>query len=205
MEKTYEMKPTSLPFCQGIWNEEKKRYESDNSLDAMKCCIHNCADDIKFCFDKCHANFGKNGKQPNYDNWIACQEKCREIKNLCQSICYNTDSQGIKVISECSNKAGCNSYPTLDTPCMKKNGDAIVSCCLQHCLSSTETNCDSQCRQFYEYLSLGLEKPLEKIIQENEGDEFFTVKKSNKDVLIVFYVVYCILIIFAGYILFGRS
>lgn len=185
----YSVGAASLAFCRGTWNPETQKYEDDNSLDTMQCCMKKCEGYISFCYDTCKS------QNPTEE----CYQKCDELAQNCSDICLNYPSEGVDIISECSGGLGCGEYPTLDVKCMEKNREKIIDCCHASCLPTMTTNCDEQCQDFYYHLTHGMSENLKKI-KNNFKSEISTnveKKKTKRNYLlfiILFFIVFCIFI-----------
>lgn len=165
MSDIYSIGASRLAFCKAVWNPKTKKYENDNSMNTIQCCMNKCDDYLSFCYEQC----GNNQD---------CVQRCDELSSNCANTCIDYDSEGIGIISECAVNEGCSSYPTLNKECMMKNRDKIIKCCKEGCIPTMTVDCGEQCQDFFYNLTHGIEKNLQKI----KSDLTLGIqKKKSKD------------------------
>lgn len=194
---TYNLKPGLLSYCQGIWDSESGKFLENNTMDTIQCCLNNCKERIKFCFDTCHSTYGPNGTTPDSHEHNRCHRKCSELVNNCESVCLEYPSVGIDLISQCTTNKGCGTYPIFNRDCMESNKSDIIDCCRKGCIATSTVNCEQQCNDFYNHLAEGTNSPLTDIEKRyNLEVEKFKVK-SNATYWVL-YIVFLVILIILG-------
>ena len=158
----------SGPFglCSEIWDKEKNRYIRATDSEIWDCCMRTNLPLVKKCAQKCHELGTRKLRK-------SCARTCHDISKMSIANCVlSSEFWGVdkNPISKATKLYGCGdeSFKNVDTKCMEKNKENILSLCQRECIPSITTDCTKNCDFSYRFLVDPDADPLKKrVIQLN--------------------------------------
>ena len=157
--KTFELSPSMLAYCQGVWDDENKIYIPDDSYGVLKCCLDSCEKRKKNCQEKCVGN--------------NCNIICKTISTACIDNCLEYSPESLNTVKTCAENNSCGEYPPYSRDCMIDKKNAIIDCCKKSCISTENDDCGKGCNNFYNFL-LPQSLPKENYIFKKNGFVYIT-------------------------------
>ena len=138
--------------CGAVWDESKKKWIENDVTEKVKCCHNQCNGPVKFCYDYCAKNIVSDDVMEKYK----CSELCEQQRKICLETCSLIgDSVGENnKYKECAIKNGCELIDgTLNLECLEKNKTDTLLCCAKSCTSSSDVDCDKNCKYLHSFYS----------------------------------------------------
>ena len=147
---SYDLQPEDLAYCSIYWDTQKKQFLRNDPYDKAQCCLATCKDMIDFC----------------YSGNSSSTEKCSLAVIDCENHCNKAIQSQFSKMTDCVALNNCGTFPIIDTECITKNKDTIISCCKENL---SQKSCDI----LYEKILQGDKSslwPLKEVKQDNITD-----------------------------------
>lgn len=191
------------PFglCSGIWDKETNQYIRATDSEIMDCCMRNNLPLVEKCAQKCH------------------KLKTRKLRNTCAITCYDISKMSVancmlssefwradkNSIVKATKHYGCGDgrFRPIDTECVEKNKEDILSLCRRECIPGITTDCEENCKFSYRSLVDPNTDPLKKrVIQLNEELDLDGTPTETDNSVYIVYALGVAVILIGLYILF---
>ena len=148
--------------CAYTWDVERGGSRRATATEKLECCAEACKPKVSLCLSHCLKHHGPHGETPNAARYTECTDGCARILLSCKSTCELVDPKwGTNTrLVDCIGAAECGSYPQFDNDCMKRNEEAIKTCCMRNCAPSSTTRCLDYCQHGFDDFVGRSENPL---------------------------------------------
>jgi len=192
------------PFglCSEIWDKETNQYIRATDSEIGKCCMRTNLPLVNKCSQKCHQLKTKK-LQEN------CAKTCHNISKMSVANCMlSSEFWGAdkNPIFKATKRYGCGDsrFIAIDTECMEKNKEDILSLCRRECIPGMTTDCTENCEFSYRSLAEPNTDPLKKRVNQlNEELNLEGTPTGTGNSVYIGYALGVAVILLGLYILFG--
>lgn len=126
-----------------VYRDASGKYVDVDQTDQLKCCLGACNFDVDACYGKCKSR--------------SCKGKCDKLSVGCLQRCLQTvpsfsgEEKRTDDVTECIDKAGCGTFPRVNSKCVRQKRQSIIDCCQDTCISTKDLDCSKYCNMMTDF------------------------------------------------------
>ena len=172
-----------IPMCNGVW--ENNKFNESSSAEIVKCCITNCTEGSKSCYELCEEDY--------LDDKKYCIAQCDNLLDICIKNCTLSaeDSVVENSYTLCANKIGCgfDNNIFIDPSCAIENDKEIMECCVENC---DKEDCENHCKYLRNRI---VESGLKKNDNSMTKKVIENYREDDKRIYKIFIIIFSILLL----------